>query len=39
MDHSYTPNPIKKNKCKIIKNKIKTAALQSQDNLHTIYQR
>jgi len=37
MDHSHAPNPIK-NECKIIKNKIKTAALQSQDNPHKIYQ-
>jgi len=37
MDYSHPPNPIK-NECKIIKNKIKTAALQSQDNPHKIYQ-
>jgi len=37
MDHSLAPNPIK-NECTIIKNQIKTAALQSQDNPHKIYQ-
>jgi len=37
MDHSHAPNPIK-NECKIIKNKIKTAALQSQDNPQNLYQ-
>jgi len=37
MDHSHAPNPIK-NECKIIKNKIKATALQSQDNPHKIYQ-
>jgi len=38
MDHSHASNPIK-NECKIIKNKIKTDALQSPiNNPHKIYQ-
>lgn len=37
MVHSHSPDPIE-NERKIIKNKVETTSLSTQDNLHEIYQ-